>query len=91
MHPICFSRKAPQRPKYIWTLAGALHRTNSFIQLVTSSPLNKNWTIHGAAVLSYASSSTFAIGTLMVDAINVEIPASSERNGTWPKPQTSAL
>lgn len=90
MHLICFSRKAPQRPKHIWTLAGALHCTNSFIQPVTSSLLNKNWTIHEAALFISASSPAFAIGTLMVDAMNVKKPVSSERTDTWPNPQTSA-
>lgn len=51
MHVISFSRKASQRRKHIWTLAGAVHWTNSFIQLVTIlSSLNKNWAMHEAAV-----------------------------------------
>lgn len=81
MHMISIPRKTSHRPKHIWTLAGVVHCTNSFIQLVSiSSSLNKNWTMLEATVIISVSSSR-----LLWHAVNVKIPVTSLRINSWPK------
>lgn len=53
--------------------------------VTSSSSLNKTWALHEAAVLISAYSFPSAVGTLMVDAMNVKIPVSSEGIDIWSK------